>query len=596
MDYAIAARLEALGIDVHGHTSGDVKCVCPECSHTRRNKADRCLSVNVDEGVWLCHHCGYSGTVAGGGDTYGAVPKAERFKRPDYQPAADTALDPKPAKWLTERGITQAVWERNRIEYRRVWFPQLDGETMALCYPYRRGGTVVNVKYRDGAKHFRMERGAELLLYGEDDIAADAPLVWVEGEMDKLAVEVAGAVACVSVPNGAPSPGSKGYARHFDYLDRIGPTLAAVRHHVIATDGDAPGQALKDELVRRLGPGRCKVVHWPDGSKDANDVLIAHGADTLRACLDAARPVPVAGLFEVDDIAAEIVDLYERGLPGGLHPGSDLLAEHYLVKPGLWTLVTGIPGSGKSEWLNWVMVNLMDRHGWQFAVCSPENQPLARHAAQLLQIRVGRPFGQGPHARMTPSERDGAMAWLREHVTFILPDDDADRGYALDSILDLCKAAIFRRGVNGIVIDPWNELEHSRPPGMREDEHISQSLTKLRRFARTYNVHIWLVAHPRLMRKDPATQEYEVPTPYDVSGGAQFRNKADMAVTLYRHTKDDGLPVEVYVQKVRFRECGKLGMVPLFYDVLTGRYTEHGPITHTYETPSVRDPWETDDE
>ena len=87
-----------------------------------------------------------------------------------------------------------------------------------------------------------------------------------------------------------------------------------------------------------------------------------------------------------------------------------------------------------------------------------------------------------------------------------------------------------------------------------------------------------------------------MPTPYDVSGGAQFRNKADMAVTVYRHTRDDTLPVEVYVQKVRFRECGQLGMVPLYYDTLTGRYSEFGPIVHRPDEPIGRDPWEDDEE
>ena len=44
-------------------TSGQEKVVCPECSTGRRKAKDKCLSVNIDEGVWHCHHCGWKGSL-----------------------------------------------------------------------------------------------------------------------------------------------------------------------------------------------------------------------------------------------------------------------------------------------------------------------------------------------------------------------------------------------------------------------------------------------------------------------------------------------------------------------------------------------------
>jgi hypothetical protein len=66
-------------------------------------------------------------------------------------------------------------------------------------------------------------------------------------------------------------------------------------------DGDAPGLALAEELARRLGKERCYKVSWPDGSKDANDVLQNLGDATLRGCIDNAEGFPLRGLFRFSD-------------------------------------------------------------------------------------------------------------------------------------------------------------------------------------------------------------------------------------------------------------------------------------------------------
>lgn len=571
-----------LGIDTRGGISGNVKTTCPWCSHTRKKKTDPCLSVNVDEGCWLCHNCGEAGGLGHDADGYGSIPKRpaaprpQGFTKPDYESAAG-ALPRAAVDFLAGRGITQDVWERNRIGF----------VNNAITYPYYRGGDLVNVKHRGRGKKFWMEAGAELILYGTDDIAA-APLVWVEGEMDKLALEVAGIVACVSPPNGAPSQNAKNYAKHFAYLETQAAALGAVQRHILAVDNDAAGRTLQDELVRRLGPERCWVVTWPEGCKDANEVLVQHGAATISACIAAAKPVPVEGVYEVNDLRAAVHDLYERGLPGGVHPGSEALAKNYRPAPGQWTIVTGIPSHGKSTVIDWLVASIARKHGWQFAVCSPENQPLQRHIASIAAVWEGKPFGAGPNTRMTVAELDTALDALQEHFTFLLPPDD----FSIDSVLALAQTAVYRRGIRGLVIDPWNELEHNRPVGQREDEHISEVLTKIRRFARKYGVHIWLIAHPRTLVKDK-DNTYPVPTLYDISGGSQFRNKADMGLSIWRDVNDKNAPTQVHILKVRFEECGEIGLVELYFDPVSRRFADYGPISHRYVD---REPWEEDEE
>ena len=231
-------------------------------------------------------------------------------------------------------------------------------------------------------------------------------------------------------------------------------------------------------------------------------------------------------------------------------------------------MVTGIPGHGKSSFLDALLVNYAVRHGWTFAVCSPENQPLERHAAQLLARYVGKPFHDGPTPRMTPAEMEGARSWLGEHFAFVLPDEPT-----VDAILERVRALVFRMGCNGVVIDPWNEIEHSRPQHMTETEYTSQCLGKLRRFARLHDVHLWLVAHPTKLRKNEDGSE-PVPTLWDISGSAHFRNKGDYGLTVWRNIQDDAAPVQVHTTKVRFAETGELGSALFQYDRATGRYRE----------------------
>lgn len=276
------------------------------------------------------------------------------------------------------------------------------------------------------------------------------------------------------------------------------------------------------------------------------------------------------GVYSVDDLSDAIDDLYEQGLTGGASTGWPALDWNYTVKRGQWTIITGIPGHGKSAVLDAMLVNLALTQDWRFCVCSPENQPLARHASQLMALWAGEPFGKGTVERMSVATKERAKKWLGEHFTFILPDES---DCTVDGILSLVALAHSARAVQGIVIDPWNELEHRRPPQMNESEYVSQSLTKLRRHARSNDQHLWLVAHPTKLIKNQAG-DYPVPTLYDISGSAHFRNKADMGVVVWRDVKTQRAPTHVHVQKVRFRECGRLGMVALYFDLVTGRFTE----------------------
>lgn len=548
------------------HASGEEDTTCPQCSESRRNKRARCLSVNIDKGVWTCHHCGWSGGLGTGEQSRPVIVKT--WRKPAYVPSQVSATE-EAVRWFGSRGITKPVMERNRIGVCNAYFPQLEDRVSAVTFPYLRGEEVVNVKYRTKSKQFRMEAGAERVLYGLNDIADT--LIWVEGEMDKLSVEVAGFTSCVSVPDGAPTPNTKNYDSKFDFMGA--PELERAKLHIIAVDNDEPGVRLEEELLRRLGRDVCKVVRWPEGCKDANDVLKAHGPDTLRQCIEAAAYVPVEGEHAVIEYAENMDRLYRFGMPKGLRTGWYSVDEYYTVMPGEWTLVTGIPGHGKSEWLDALMVQLALDHGWVFAVFSPENQPTEYHLSKLAEKYTNKPFTEGPTERMTLEDKNKALTFLDEHFVFLMPELPT-----VEVLIERLKSIVKRRGVRGVVLDPWNEIDHSRLAGLSETEYISQSLSKLRAFTRASGVHLWIVAHPTKLQKE-SDGTYPVPTPYDVAGSAHWRNKADNCIAVWRDTKEHNDLVEVHIQKIRKKAVGRPGMVTLKYQRLTGNYFEHsGPF------------------
>lgn len=278
---------------------------------------------------------------------------------------------------------------------------------------------------------------------------------------------------------------------------------------------------------------------------------------------------PTTGeLIRVASLKDKIEKIYEEGLKGGEKTGWETLDPHYTVRKGELTIITGIPGSGKTTWLDALLMNLSSMHGWKFGMFSAENLPFERHIASLAEQYTGMPFSEGPTDRMKAVHIQAAIEFLDDHLTFIMPKDG---NRSVHGILALSRALNDLRNIDGLVIDPWNEIDHSRPGGMSETEHTSLMLTKIRETAREIDVHIWLVAHPAKLYKNEKGN-YPIPTPYDISGSANFRNKADNCITVWRDFSKNTGEVEIHIQKIRFREVGMLGSVRLFYDRITGRY------------------------
>ena len=553
-------KLEELGIS----DNGKKKQFCPACHDTRTNKRDKSLSVDWDKCIAHCHYCGKSfffGKTEKLSDgqppkTKVMEQKSKGYKKPGKL-ANEEPLDENMRKWFESRDIPVELAEAEGIVKACRKMPQTGNIENCIIFPYTVNGELVNRKYRDGAKNFMLESGAKLVPWRIDSIKHSLECIITEGEMDALSFIVAGRDDVISVPNGAQ--------KNLGWLEDFIETHMENKQRIyIASDTDKKGLELRAELVRRFGEEKCRIVTYGEGCKDANELLMQQGAEALKKAIAEAQEVPLEGVFTANDVREELELLFEKGLQKGAVLKMGELDDLLSVEVGRLMIVTGIPGDGKSEFLDEMAVRLSLHYDWRCAWFSPENFPVTLHHPKLMEKLIGKRFLKGI---MKPMEFNAAVGYLSHNFFDILPEE----GYRVDTILEKAEALVRRKGIRVFILDPYNCLEHQIPTGQSETQYISEFLEKLRSFARRRQVLVVLAAHPTKMKRDPLTKQFPVPTMYDISGSAAFFNKADFGIAIERD-RTKGV-TRVHVQKVKFRHLGQPGVASFQYNTCCGRFT-----------------------
>tara|TARA_R110000824_G_scaffold1439_1_gene7214 strand:+ start:6007 stop:7698 length:1692 start_codon:yes stop_codon:yes gene_type:complete len=544
-----------VGIDTTGKT-GSFKMQCPRCG----GKYD--LSVNTEKKAYQCHKakCDFKGYLKDN-------PRPIQWQKKDYfKPVFENkGLNKRAEEFFKKRCINLEIVAKNQITVERG----------ALAFPYIYGGEVVMVKYRGANKKIWTTKNPKKVFYNAHKIHKDTTTITIcEGEPDVLALECVG-IASVSVPFGAPEVNATSFSDLDESFRNSGEAFDGITKIILATDGDAPGHKLEEELARRFGKERCWRVVWPDGCKDANAVLMEHGEDMLIECIDNAQPYPVDGIYNVMGFRDKLMNLYAHGLPTSYSTGSFALDHYYTVMPGELTVVTGIPGHGKSSFVEWLMINLIKDHKFRFGLFTPEHEPVETHIARLAELIDGRPFSKDTpsHLRMSQDGIDKAVDLLEEHCHYVIPDA---LNRKVDDILGLAKVLVAREGIKGLIVDPWNEISMEEM-GASETHFIREALGKFRRFARSHQVAIWIIAHPAKQFKDKATGEYKPPNLYDISGSSRWRDMCDNGICIFRKAEnegDDRHSVEIHIGKIKHKYVGQIGKVDMRYEYDSGRFID----------------------
>jgi twinkle protein len=542
--------------DITANKQGENYMPCPECSHNRRKKNVKCFSYNAEKEAGYCNHCEARFVK------HNPYEKKE-YVKPTFEFQNYTKLSDKLVKWFENRGISQRTLLSMKISEKKEYMPQTEKEENCIVFPFFKKSELINLKYRDAKKNFKLASGAELIWFNYDAIFNHDEVIICEGEIDALSFIQSGFDNVISVPNGAN-------IGRMEYFDSSFEDLNKIKTFVIAVDNDLKGSELKQDLIRRLGMEKCKTASFKQ-FKDANELLVSEGVDSIQRAIKEAKLIKLPDIYSVDDFRNELNDYFENGMPQGKELGIPELDKIIRWQTGRFGVTTGIPGMGKSEFIDFVYSKLNILYDWPLGYYSPESMPLQLHFSKLFPKFVGKEYKKGV---VNENEKYTGEEHINKNVFWVNPPVDMD----INEILARFEYLVKAKGCKAFVIDPFNRIEQSANHSDNERLFIKKSLVTMSNFAKRTDSLLFLIAHPTKMQKEKGI--YKIPGPYDISGSADFWNMLDYTLTVHRTQNEDGKFQSfgiVIVQKAKINKTmGDTGTWGYWYNINNGRYiTDH---------------------
>ena len=516
---------------------GKKEGVCPVCSHDRKpdNRKAKCAMYDWERGLGTCMNCDtvfqlHTFKRKGGG--------TKEYVLPEWR--NNTTLSDAAIKWFEGRGISQKTLTDMKISEGQEWMPQTNGNVNTIQFNYFINEQLINTKFRDGRKNFKLVKGAEKIFYNINNIVGHDWCVIVEGEMDALSLYEVGITNVISVPNGATLN-----RLNLDYLDNCIEYFDDKQKIILATDSDEAGQNLQQELIRRFGAEVCWLADFGI-HKDANDLLITDGRNALIDAIHKSAAVPLENVVTVNDINDELEEFIHEGFKPGYQVGLDNFDNIFSTYTGQFITVTGVPSSGKSDFVDRMAVGYQMKYGWKTAFASPENKPTFLHAHKLIR-KIG---GWMPKKEDLHGEKwNKCFDVVDDNFYFI----EAER-YDLAAVLKKGAELVKRKGIKCLVIDPFNKVKLKGTADMSIPDATMEYLAQIEAFAKKYDVLVIVVAHPtKMYKKDDGTMDE--PTMYNIKGGGEWYDASYHGLLVHRNYSNN--TVKVKVLKVKFQNLGE---------------------------------------
>jgi twinkle protein len=588
------------------NADGEVIIVCPICTPGRKSEhqKERKLSVNVNKSPtpWRCNHCGEGGFILT--DDY-----VKRLKiKPilvnyNFMNVSDSLIS-----WIWEtrkigietlRKLNITMSDESLIQ-RRVspehqdWLNQYITRK-CINFKYIVDGTLVNVKFRDKNKNFKLVSKATIVPYNIDSVIGKTECIITEGEFDTAAYIEAGIteLGIISVPNGVTISDEErkiyeetGEVKvlsniNLDYLDLVISKLEHIEMFYLATDDDPPGIKLREELARRLGYERCKYIKFGEYKNlkgnpinDPNELLIEQGKAVLYGTLQNAHSFPIADVSTADEHLDELLKCYMSGEEKGISSGYEILNPYFNWIRGWFYVFNGYMNMGKtSVVLNLIAITAV-KYQWKWGIYCPENYPVRNVVKIFVEILLGRTTESGFKNRISPSEiTDIVNTFIKKYFFFVNNED----GYTPEQLRKIKKQLIKQNGIVGFLTDPWSNLNHHY--GNNIDEYLERELSQETRLTKKYNIINAICHHPKTV--DQKTDMSIPPTVHNLTGGKYWGIKCDVAVTIHQENYEDwnnniiGLHVQKVKDKQRAGETTTRTSYPrLRYDKLSRRLYE----------------------
>ena len=432
-----------------------------------------------------------------------------------------------PIKWLTEaRKLDAALLVDMGVK--------ADQAGGAVALPYRRDGKPYAWKFRAAAeKRWWSSQGVQRDLFNADCLRdGDAPVVITEGEIDALSVIQAGYTRAVSLPDGWTEDGGKRQV----ILDAEA-QLRAAPYVIVAGDNDAAGASLPKTVANILSGCDVRYARWPEGCKDANDVLVNFGEGKLSECLTQAKRIDPPGGFITG--ISDLPPLPDRRvLRVGMAPYDRGIA----FEIGAMSVGTGTPGSGKSTFTTFAAYQIAEHEQIKVGIMAFETHPYQ------IRDQLARLHSKAPWDRLNAHQRRECEQFLDAHFRIVHRKFDETQ-HNLAWVRQTVQTLAVRDNCKLIIIDPWNEMEHLPEPGESMTSYINFALQQIRVWAEQFDTHICVIAHPRKMQTDGTMRS---PTGYDIADSAAFFNKPSLGFTVHQvEDEEQGNHVQVTTWKVR---------------------------------------------
>ena len=385
-------------------------------------------------------------------------------------------------------------------------------------------------------------------------------LIITEGEKDVLTLNEAGYPYAVSVPNGASSDLSKSFEAFEPWMDQV-------RDIVICGDTDLPGRTLVKHLIDYFG-ARCLLTELPGDCKDISDVLVTYGIEIVREIIESARPQHTADIITVSERANGILNVLHGEYDHGYDVGYGPLTDHVFhpTDQGGLIIETGMPNSGKTDFLNDLTCRLMAKTGRYVWYLSFEVPDKDKHIAHLVQLMLGKVNT----VNYTQEQLKPIVSFLNSHMVHL---DLHEVSPTPDNII--ARADIVRRSLplKYLIIDPYLFMEVETNRYNTETQAIKAMLTQMQTWGRIHNIWVIIVAHPRSLKKQNGKNELENIDMYTISGSANWANLADFIFSISRIKRQDGNYTRLDMLKVRDQDLCQTGSV-LYVRQACGRYDE----------------------
>jgi twinkle protein len=436
----------------------------------------------------------------------------------------------------------------------------------AIEFPYIFQGKIVGRKYRSViGKKFTQTASKPATVYNADAIDLDVTY-WVEGESDVLAMHESGYRNTVSLRDGAQGFGS---------LDAHKEILAKVKCHILAGDMDEAGLKWRTEAARRFGRHKCKFVTWPEGCKDAGEVLQNYDdrTEAVRRCVEAAQSFPVEGILELPSVN----DLLDAPPPPVMTTGT-IASDNILRLPadGRLIVLTGRYEQGKSTWMKYIMAHTARHHDRKWLTFAGEDDPdtFWRDMIRAALAKARRDI--------TQEDRLWVATFLRTRVRLV--EISEAQPATLASLLERAEVSVLAHGTTDFLVDPWNEIEYDRG-GASMTDYIGNCLKDAKRFAHNHGCNVWFNTHPPKVRMEDRDARL---TGYDIADSANWGNKADLGLSL-RILKDTG-QTELFVWKSKRRRWARSSrQCKMDFNQETGVYQD--PIAAADDIPPNDNRW-----